>query len=342
MAALLKPGWSKPSTILFASEIPADQKAFAFALAQAQEFGSELIIFHAYDPQAVPASETSSIGSYDGAAAARPETLQLATQHLEPLAQQAREASVHCEVVLRPGLPADEILAYTRQREPQREIDRIVMGTHSQGPTGKLLVGSVTEAVLRTATSPVYIVGPGVPGLGVPGAVDGSHRNFATRTTLCAVNLQEASTVVAAFAAELAAQHGARLILQHVIRPQERAEFLASRSLDELEAGLLAMVPARLQGQVAVQTIVVPGDPTEELLYQSLTQHVDLIVLGAHGASAFAAVTRHGVVYKTLAHTNCPVITLSPVVLAQCCSKSEKLQSSEKRQHAEAYMAGVF
>jgi nucleotide-binding universal stress UspA family protein len=328
MAAELKPGWSKPSTILFASEIPANHKAFAFALAQAHEFGSTLIIFHAHDTPALTASEASSTHRYDGAAAARPET-----QHLEPLAQQAREVGVHCEIVVRPGPPADEILAYARERE----IDRIVMGTHSQRPAGKLLVGSVTEAVLRTASSPVYIIGPGVPG-----AVDGSHRNFATRTTLCAINLQEASTVVAAFAAELAAQHGARLILQHVIRPQERAEFLASRSLDELEADLLAMVPARLQGQVAVQTIVVPGDPTEELLYQSLTQHADLIVLGAQGASAFAAITRNGVVYKTLAHTNCPVITLSPVVLAQCGSNSARPQPPERRQHVEAYLAGVF
>ena len=61
-----------------------------------------------------------------------------------------------------------------------------------------------------------------------------------------------------------------------------------------------------------------PGDPTEELLYQSTAQQADLIVLGAQGASAFAAITRHGVVYKVLAHAHCPVITLSPVVLAEC------------------------
>ena len=35
MAAVVKPGWSKPSTILFASEIPTNEKAFSFALAQA-------------------------------------------------------------------------------------------------------------------------------------------------------------------------------------------------------------------------------------------------------------------------------------------------------------------
>jgi len=319
MAVLLKPGWSKPSTILFASEIPANEKAFSFALAQAREFGADLILFHAYDTLVVAASETSGIRYYDYDAAARSEK-----QHLEPLAKRVRESGLKCEIVVRPGLPADEILAYTRERQ----IDRIVMGTHSPGPIGKLLVGSVAEAVLRTASLPVFIVGPD--------SVDGSYRNFATRTILCAASLHEASTVVGSFAAELAVQHNARLILQHVIRPQERAEFLSGRSLDEVEAGMLALVPAKLQRQIPIQTIVVPGDPTEELLYQSRAQEADLIVLGAQGASAFAAITRHGVVYKTLAHAHCPVITLSPVVLATCGSKSENLHP------AEAYLAGVF
>jgi len=315
----MKPGWSKPSTLLFASEIPANEKAFSFALAQAKEFGADLIIFHAYDTLVVAASETSGIRYYDYAAAARAEKHQL-----EPMARRAQEAGINCEIVARPGLAADQILAFLRERE----IDRIVMGTHSPGPIGKLLVGSVAEAVLRTAKTPVFIVGPDV--------VDGSYRNFATRTILCAVRLQEASNVVAGFAAELAAEHNARLILQHVIRPQERAEILAGRSLDDIEKDLMKLIPAKLQGKIAIQTIVVPGDPTEELLYQSRAQQADLIVLGAQGASAFAAITRHGVVYKVLAHTQCPVITLSPVVLAACGAKSQKTQP------AEAYMAGVF
>jgi nucleotide-binding universal stress UspA family protein len=319
MAALIKPGWSKPSTILFASEIPANEKAFAFALAQAVEFDADLILFHAYDTLVVAASETSGIRYYDYAAAAHAEK-----EQLEPLLQRVRNSGVRCELVVRPGLAADQILGFLRERE----IDRVVMGTHSPGPIGKLLVGSVAEAVLRTARVPVCIVGPEV--------VDGSYRRFSTSTILCAVSLQEASYVVAGFAAELAAQHNARLILQHVIRPQERAEVLAGRTLDQLEAELFALVPRQLQDKIAVQTIVVPGDPTEELLYQCKAQMADLIVLGAHGASAFAAITRHGVVYKVLAHAHCPVITLSPVVLAESGVKNEK------HRPAEAYLAGVF
>ena len=319
MATVSKPEWSKPSTILFASEIPANEKAFAYALAQAREFSADLIILHAYDTLVISASETSGVRYYDYAAAARGEM-----QHLEPLAARAREAGVRCEVVVRPGLPADQILTYTRDRV----IDRIVMGTHSPGPIGKLLVGSVAEAVLRTSTVPVFIVGPDV--------LDGSTRDFATRTILCAASLHDSSVVAARFAADLAMQHGARLILQHVIRPQERHQILAGRSIDQIEGDLLELVPANLQSKIELQAIVVPGDPTEELLYQARAQQADLIVLGAHGASAFAAITRHGVVYKVLAHSQCPVLTLSPAVLAAGGATGEKVSPMEN------FLAGVF
>jgi nucleotide-binding universal stress UspA family protein len=319
MATVLKSGWSKPTTILYASEIPANEKAFAFALAQASEFGADLILFHAYDTLVVAASETSGIRYYDYASAARAEM-----KHLEPLAERVRAAGLRCEIVVRPGLPADQILAYTRERE----IDRIVMGTHSPGPIGKLLVGSVAEAVLRTAAVPVYIVGPEV--------VDGSYRHFATKTILCALSLLDTSHVVTAFAAELAAQHRARLILQHVIRPQDTHEVLAGRTISDLEDDLLHMVPEEFLGRISVQAIVVPGDPTEELLYQSRAQQADLIVLGAQGASAFAAITRHGIVYKLLAHSHTPVMTLSPVVLAECGATGERTTA------VDTFLAGVF
>jgi nucleotide-binding universal stress UspA family protein len=174
----------------------------------------------------------------------------------------------------------------------------------------------------------VFIVGPEVE--------DGSLRNFETKTVMCAVSLAEASVVAATFAANLAGEHKARLILQHVIRPQDRHEVLAGRSIDQIESDLIALVPRELQEKIEVQAIVVPGDPTEELLYQSRAQRADLIVLGAHGATAFAAITRHGVVYKVLAHSQCPVLTLSPAVLAASGTTGDKVSP------VETFLAGVF
>jgi nucleotide-binding universal stress UspA family protein len=267
----------------------------------------------------VSASEISSVVSYDGTAVAQAEI-----EHLEPLAQRVRDAGVECETVVRWGLPADQILTFLRERE----IDRIIMGTHSLGTIGRLLVGSAAEAVLRNARTPVFIVGPEVG--------DANYCNFSVRTILCGISLYKTSAMLAGFAAELAAEHNARLVLQHVIRPQERAELLAGRTIDQIEDELVSLIPAELQSRIAVEPIVAPGDPTEELLYQSRAQQADLIVLGAQGATTFAAMTRHGVTYKVLAHAHCPVMTLPQMVPAASGAKVEKAHL------AEVFLAGVF
>jgi nucleotide-binding universal stress UspA family protein len=319
MAAAIKPGWSKPSTILFASEIPANEKAFALALAQASESGANLIVFHAYDPSGADATETSRFRPIDYAAA------RTKKQRLEQLAQRARNLGIDCNIVVRPGWAADQILAFLRQHR----IDRIVMGVHSPGPVGKLLVGSVAEAVLRTANVPVCIVGPNV--------VEGTYRNLVARKILCDVSKQEASRVVASFGAELASRHNAGLILYRVIEPQECAEVLAGRTMGQIEAELPSLVPVKFHHKLSLQTRVALGDPIEELLYQGRVQQANLILLGAQGASHFAAITRAGTVYKVLAYAHCPVITLSPVVLADCGAREDKPSPSGVH-----YMAGVF
>ncbi len=319
MSLTIKPGWSKPSTILFAAEFPADEKAFAFALAHAAEFGSNLIIFHAYSTvRKTGHSDTADRSDeYEGA---RAEKL-----FLDPLAQRARTLGIHSSIVVRPGFAAEQILAFLRWRR----IDRVVMGAHSPGPFGKLLVGSVAETVLRSANVPVCIVGPNV--------VEGTFRNPINRNILCDVSKPEASRLVASFGAELAARHNASLILHRVIPPQERAELLSGLTLDRVEAELPSLVPTRLQHKLCVRTKVALGDPIEELLYQGRAQQASLIVMGAQGASHFAAVSRAAIVYKVLAYAHCPVVTLSPVVLAQCGACEEKPRLSEIN-----YMAGVI
>jgi nucleotide-binding universal stress UspA family protein len=173
MTAVINLGWSKPSTILFASEFPANEKAFASVLAQAAESGAELVILHAHDSLDATASVTTGLRHYDYAAAC-------AEKHcLEPLVQRAEDVGIRCTIALREGLAADQILTFLRERK----IDRIVMGACSLGPLGKLLVGSVAEAVLRNASVPVCIIGPHV--------VERSYRNCATRKILCDVSTQE-------------------------------------------------------------------------------------------------------------------------------------------------------
>jgi len=235
----------------------------------------------------------------------------------------AQGAGVQCSILVRSGLPTEQILGYLCEQK----VDRIILGTHARGPIGQLLIGSVAEAVVRTATVPVFVVGSEV--------VSGRFRHYATRTVLCAVNEEERSYTVASLAANIAADHKARLILQHVIRPQDRVATLAGRTLEQMERDLHLLVPIHLKDQLQVEAIVVPGDPADELLYQSKAQQADLIVMGAHHASMIATVARPGVVHKILAHAHCPVLTLSSLV-------TEQAGEHRKHHRDEAYMAGVF
>jgi nucleotide-binding universal stress UspA family protein len=319
MTTVIRPEWSKPTTILFAAEIPANEKAFGFALAQAAEHSAMIIIFHAYDrgDPDLPAASGSRHSNLDQA--------RLEKRLLEPLAQRAEHIGIQCKVVVRQGLPAEQILIFLRERK----IDRVVMGAHSPGPIGKLLVGSVAEAVLRSANVPVCIVGPY--------AAEGAWRNPTSRRILCDVSKPEASQVMANFGADLAASIKASLFLQQVIPPQRREELLGDRTLGQIEAELPLLVRSDQLDNIVVHARVVLGDPTEELLYQGRARAANLIVLGAQGASSFAAISRAGTVYKVLAYAPCPVMTLSPVLLEGCGATQHLPRPQEVN-----YMAGVI
>jgi nucleotide-binding universal stress UspA family protein len=317
MAVALESGWSKPSAILFASDSPTNEKAFRLALAQASEFVANLIILYVHDSLDSAASGAPAIFGHDVATAQN--------HRLKVLAQRAISMGIHCTIVVRAGLVAEQILAYLHEQK----IDRVIMGAQSPGSVGKLLVGSVAEALLRTANVPVCIVGPHV--------VESTYLNPVSRKILCDVSKQEASNVVANFGAELAAKYNASLILQQIIPAQERATILSDLTIDQIEAELPTLVPAKLQRKVRVQTRVAIGDPTDELLCQGRAQQANLIVLGAHGASHFAAITRAGIVYKVLAFAHCPVITMSPILLSECGAKENKLHPSEVN-----FIAGVI
>lgn len=309
--------WIKPGTILFAATVPVNENAFRFALAQAAEFKSCLVIFHAYDTLAVSTAQASGIVYYDYDAA-RHEAMKI----LEPLAKRAHKAGLPCRIEVHTGLPAEQILTYVHESA----VDRIVMGTRSPGAVGKLFVGSVAEEVLRKAPVPVYVVGPR--------CVDGAYRRYAVRKILCGVSRLAASTPVTNFAAALAQQDEARLMLLHVVQPGQFCKALAGYTAAQMEHELQEMIPVKLSS-VKTESIVVLGDPTEEILFRARATQVDLIVLGARQASTFEAVVRSGVAYKVIAEAECPVLALPPVVAGND-------DVARNTTPSEMYIAGVF
>ena len=306
--------WIKPSTILFATECPANEKSFAVALAQAKQCRAKLVVLHVCNGLTRPSGHASMSNR----------TRSSLMRTLKPLAQHAHDLGIRCSVAIREGMEVDEILGFARERK----ADRIVLGAHVPGHVGRLLVGSVAESLLRKADLPVLIAGLQIR--------DGAYHEYLTRSVLCSVDAHRSSRTVVRFAAEVAAQYGSDLVLQRVVAPQEFERKPSNSALHVMAWDLLQMVPTKLKNKLRIVPIVSMGDPAEELLYQGRVQKADLIVIGAHDATHFAALSNGAAIYKVLAYSYCPVLTLSPVVLADYGPRSVTYSEADDR-----YIAGV-
>ncbi|HET8578057.1 MAG TPA: universal stress protein [Methylomirabilota bacterium] len=77
-----------------------------------------------------------------------------ATETLEGWAATARGAGLRVRVVVRTGIPHEEI----RTLATDEKADLIVIGTHGRGGINRALLGSVADRVVRQAPCPVLTV----------------------------------------------------------------------------------------------------------------------------------------------------------------------------------------
>jgi nucleotide-binding universal stress UspA family protein len=77
-----------------------------------------------------------------------------AEEYLAPLAVELRGKAVRVSTQVRRGVPADEIVAAAKEAG----ADLIAMSTHGRGGLGRILFGSVAQAVLQQAQVPVFLL----------------------------------------------------------------------------------------------------------------------------------------------------------------------------------------
>jgi nucleotide-binding universal stress UspA family protein len=126
--------------------------ALTYAVALAEKFGAEVFLLHVVQDLAlfIP----------DAVAVARPvaapveQFLAAAQEALERVAKadSLQHLTVHREV--REGTPFYEVIRFATEKD----VDLIVMGTHGHAGLTHVLLGSVTEKVVRKAPCPVLTV----------------------------------------------------------------------------------------------------------------------------------------------------------------------------------------
>jgi nucleotide-binding universal stress UspA family protein len=190
--------------------------------------------------------------------------------------------------------------------------DLLVVGSHGRSGFERLLLGSVTERVVRKAPCPVMVVP-------AHDAMPPDEIRF--RRIVCPVDFSESSSASLKYAFSLAEESDGWLCLLHVLEiPPEFREMPTHEGIDvsrvraAAEAGALtrlrALVPADVRSYCTVETSVVDGKAHRQILATAADRHADLIVMGVSGHGAVDRWVFGSNTASVMRGARCPVLTV--------------------------------
>ncbi|UIO99291.1 universal stress protein [Halobaculum sp. CBA1158] len=232
-----------------------------------------------------------------------------ASERVEAAAERAREAGVDADPVVREGTPHEEIGAHVESVG----ADLLVVGTHGRRGARRVLLGSVAEKVIRTATVPVLAVHGGDER---PTWGDGSRLLVATDGSTAAVPAERVGVGLAAAlnaditavsaldeAEALAGACGGALSTEVVesVRSAlaERAERAVDRVRDRAEAA-----------GVDAEGEVIGGEPIGAIRDHAADVDADLVVVGTHGRTGVRRVLLGSVAEGIVRSADRPVLVV--------------------------------
>lgn len=279
------------------------QHAVRRAVAIARPHGGTVTILHVMTPEVATGTEGTGIPAQQGGA--RDAVLQEIQQMIRSV--DAKGVRIDPAVVEAASVYREILAAAERLR-----ADVVVLGTHGRSGFERLLLGSITERVLRRAPVPVMTV--------PVGAVDGTNAPGVGRI-LCAVDFSESSRAALTYAAALArGPASAHVTVLHVIEtlpvmyepnmaiPYDFAE--ERPALETASREYLRRFVSEAADDVAVEEVVSSGKPYVEILRVAVEEEADLIVLGVHGHNVLDRIFFGSTAGHVVRGAACPVLTV--------------------------------
>jgi nucleotide-binding universal stress UspA family protein len=105
----------------------------------------------------------------------------------------------------------------------------------------------------------------------------------------------------------------AKLLVFAVARPPEPAtrvelEAMIDDAREHFEEGFKHIQERAKEADVQIETAIVVGHPTEQIIHRAETENVDLVVLGHRGVSRFGVFKIGSTSDKVVRHAHCPVM----------------------------------
>jgi len=238
----------------------ASKKAVTYGFSLALEFKARLVLAH--------------IAPYDTVA------YEGAKEHLLQLIPADYRDWFDYEIVVKSGEVRQEILGIVQDTE----IDLVVMGSRGRSYFERMLLGSVTERMLRKLNVPILTVSHLDPDKEIHTA-----EPVPLRRLVYATDLTEGSETGLEFSIRLARGLDARLTVVHVIQPMDAAmrgietaaffpDYVGEIRAQAAER-LNRMVALVSDGTVPITTVITEGVAYESINNIATEQNADLIVI---------------------------------------------------------------
>ncbi|ADB63063.1 UspA domain protein (plasmid) [Haloterrigena turkmenica DSM 5511] len=199
------------------------------------------------------------------------------------------------------GDPRDRILEYTASSG----IELVVMGAHGRRKAEPVVLGRVTEGVVRNASIPVLVVR----------ASDDIQSRYPFDRILVPTDGSEHARVAVERGVEIAAETEAALHLLSVVNvtrygTESETDALVDRLEENAKRDLEAAAERAAADGVDVRTAVTVGTVYREISAYAETEDIDLLIMGTHGRSNPERELLGSVTERVLRIAPAPVLTV--------------------------------
>ncbi len=292
---------------------PASAHSLNYAVALAQWYGASVTVLHVADARPdVPIDPPIGILPR-GAAVLAPADTERLLAAIRTFGDAIPHGDVSLEPLVRSGPATREIL----EAADEMSADLIVLGTHGRSGFDRVVMGSVTEKVLRKARCAVLSVPP--HGMGDMAGITGTGPPTIERI-LCPVAFSEPSMKALQCAVSLAEEADARLTVLHVAEALSAQDFPIYDRVDlpalraeyerQLRFRLREFVPTAARAYCTIDELIRTGTAWQEILATAGERQAQLIVMGVTGRTAVDRAIFGSTTQQVVRQAQCPVLTI--------------------------------
>jgi nucleotide-binding universal stress UspA family protein len=275
--------------------------AYRYAISVAEHYQAKLVAQHIVELWRYPsAGFAASAALYDEFCQSVRES---GKEQLQELAKNYTHNGIQLELVVHQGMAPDSILSFAQAQK----ADLIVMGTHGQRGYDRLMLGSVTDRVMRRASCPVLAVRNPPRDL-MSADKDGRHVHRLRQILFC-TDFSENSERALNYAISATEEYDAELTLLHVLEEvpspakREKAISAATERLDKL-------IPPEARKTLKIKTVVSIGKPYRQIIQFAVEEQIDMVAMGVWGRGALDLAVFGSTTYRVMQLGPCPVLAV--------------------------------